>query len=313
MSLNKSVLALSAGLITAATGAMAAEELAPAQPPQTSDIRAAELPPVPGWYFSGAYGNRQVYAATDDDGNDVFPDTSVTQEVYGVGALYVMPQKVYDGTLGFYGVTTWQVIEGNPGGPLPAVDTGRQWVDAVIGAVWSKANYRMPDGPPMGPPPGYAYALGLQLTIPGGDGSLGSPVIQPNVAFTYRTDPILLDGTEFSTRVSYNHVTERESRLVPGFDYKDGDYIAIDFAVTERYRNFQFGLAGTYMKQIEDDIPGAGYPLPTAGRMEELAVGAVVNMDLGPTSAIRMKYTKGVSSANLSEGNLFGIQYITKF
>jgi len=165
----------------------------------------------------------------------------------------------------------------------------------------------------MGPPPGDAYSFGLRATLPGGDASLGSRVISPNAAFTYRTDPVLLDGTEVSARLSYNHVTERDSRLIPGFRYKDGDYLALDFAVTERYRNFQFGLAGTYMNAIEDDTPGAGYPGPVAGRMEELALGGVLNIDLGPSSAIKMKYTRNVTATNMSQGDLFAIQFVSKF
>lgn len=168
----------------------------------------------------------------------------------------------------------------------------------------------------MGPPPGYAYALGMEAVIPLGDASAGSLVIKPNVAYTYRTGPLWLDGTEFSGRISYNHVTERETRSpdprVTGH-YKDGDYIAADFAITERYKNFQFGLAGTYMKAIQDDKPGADYTGLKQGRMEELALGAVLNIDLGPTSGIKMKYTKGIKSKNLTAGDLFGITFVQKF
>lgn len=313
MYFTKYAVGLSAGLMTVASAAIAAEEGVPAQPPQTHDIRAAELPPVPGTYVGLAYGNRKVREVTDANGDGLFEDTDVTQQVVGISGLYVLPQKIYGGALGFYGVTTWQQIEGTPGGPIPPVDTGTEWVDMVLGVTWSKAQYRLPDGPPMGPPPGFVQSIGLQATIPGGDGSLGSVVISPNVALTYRTDPILLDGTEFSIRASYNHVTERESRIIDAFDYKDGDYLAFDFAVTERYKNFQFGFIGTYMLQIEDDEPGEGYPGPVAGRMEELALGVVLNMDLGPTSAIKARYTKGVEAKNMSQGDLFGIQYVQKF
>lgn len=313
MSSRLLALGLSAGLMTAATGAMAAEENAPAQPPQTHDIRAAELPPIPGFYGGLAYGTRLVRELTDDNGDAVFPDTSLTQHVVGLSGLYVLPQEFRGGNLGLYGVSTWQAVNGNPGGPIPAVDTGGEWVDAVVGVVWSKSEYQIPEGPPTGPPPGFAYALGLQATIPGGEGSLESFVISPNVSLTYRTEPLLLDGTEFSARLSYNHVRERDSGRIPGFTYKDGDYLALDFALTERYRNFQFGLIGTYMTQVQDDEPGAGYPGPNGGRMEELALGAVVNMDLGPTSAIKMRYTTGVSSSNLAAGDLFGVQFVQKF
>lgn len=313
MSLKKFAVGLSAGLMMTGTGVIAAEEGAPAQPPQTHDIRAAELPPVPGFYYGLAYGQRQVRDLTDSDGDAIFDNTDVTQQVLGVSGLYVLPQKFYGGSLGFYGVGTVQAVEGAPGGPFPEIDTGNEFVDFVVGATWSQATYRMPDGPPMGPPPGVAYAIGLQATIPGGDGSLGSLVVSPNVALTYRTDPILLDGTEFSIRGSYNHVTERDSGIVDGFKYKDGDYISFDAALTERYRNFQFGFVGTFMKQIEDDVPGEGYPLPPQGRMEELVLGVVLNMDLGPTSAIKARYGKGVSSKSMFEGDLFGIQYVRKF
>lgn len=248
---------------------------------------------------------------------DVFTDTDATETVKGLGLLYVMPRPVGSGRLGFYGVAAFQSLDGTLGGPLPAVSTNDQFIDAVVGAVWSHAKYEMPEGPPMGPPPGRAYSLGLQLTIPGGNASLGSLVVQPNIAYTYRTKPMLLDGTEFSARLAYNHVTERDSDIIPGTRCKDGDYIALDFAVTERYRNFQFGIAGTYMKQIQDDKPGAGYPvgaLPIGGgRMEELAIGPVLNIDLGPSTAIKIKYTKSVVSKSLTKGDLFGIIFVKKF
>lgn len=317
MKLSNYALGLVAGLMTAATGAMASERAAPAAPPQTHDIRSAELPPMPGLYGSIAYGQRKVSAIHDTNGDAVFPDTDATETVKGLGLLYVMPEPVGSGRLAFYGVTTFQDLDGTLGGGTPALNESNRWVDAVVGAVWSKAHYQMPEGPPMGPPPGYAYSFGLQATIPGGDGSLGSLVVSPHAAFTYRTKPILLDGTEFSARLTYNHVTTRDSDIVPGTRYKDGDYIALDFAITERYKMVTFGLAGTYMKQIEDDRAGAGYPvglLPFGGgRMEELAIGGVVNIDLGPTSALKVKYTKSVVAKNISKGNLLGIVYVRKF
>lgn len=314
MNNTKRAIALSAGLMTAATGAMAAETAGPAAPPQTHDLRAAELPPIPGWYGAIGVGIRDLTEFTNNNGDAIFPDTKGTQTVYALSAMYVMPEMYRGGRLAFLGVATLQDLDASLTASLPSQTLNKEPTDLTLGVIWSKAQYEMPDGPPMGPPPGRAFALGLETVFPIGDGSQGSIVVKPNIAYTYRTAAKWLDGTEVSGRLSYNHVTERTTNH-PVFtgEYKDGDYLAFDFAVTERYRNFQFGLAGTYMKAIQDDKPAANYTGPTAGRMEELALGAVLNVDLGPTSAVKMKYTKGVKSKNLVAGDLFQIAYIRKF
>jgi len=84
--------------------------------------------------------------------------------------------------------------------------------------------------------------------------NVGSNVytIAPSIALTY-TLPSLLgktlgDGTQFSVRVFYNEYTDQEDK-----DYRNGDIVNTDYSISQIKYNWQYGLAGSYYVQVQDD------------------------------------------------------------
>jgi hypothetical protein len=324
MASHKTILALITATAALAGTAEAAEVFATANTRGDVDVRAAELPPEPGFYVGTGlvyFNSRSLRGA---NGDEVFPDTKQDVAVPGVGLLYVMPDEFLGGRVGFsaqfaYGRndTTVTNLPAGPGGTSILGDN-YGFFDPVVGVRWSKGDYNMENAPEMGPPPGFIYSLSLDMTLPIGayeSGRVANPgfdafVLTPNVAMTYRTAPLLLDGTELSASLSYSRVFERDAGNT-GLPYKDGDFITADFALTERYKMFQFGLAGTYVDQVQDDqsdVPGTAN-----GRFETLSLGAVLAIDFSPTSGVKFKYLQDVHAENAFKDRRFSFGVYRKF
>lgn len=169
-------------------------------------------------------------------------------------------------------------------------------------------------------PVGFTLGVGLGVTIPIGsfeNTSVGYPgfnnwVLSPNIAFTYRTKPIFLDATEFSARLFYNHNFERDDST-GGFTYRDGDYLSGDFAVTERYGRFQFGLAGNIKWQIQDDEGTPATPASDGQRHKSIRIGPLLSVDFPEyRSTLTLKYLTDVYSRNAFKGDYLQLSFIRK-
>lgn len=290
------------------------------------DIRAAELPPEPGFYAGTGLVYFKSRSMRDANGNQLFPDTKQDIAVPGVGLLYVMPDEFLGGRVGFsaqfgYGrndTTVTNLPVGAGGSGIAGDNYGL--FDPVVGVRWSKGAYDLENAPQMGPPPGFVYSLGLDATLPFGSyesNRTGNPgfdtfVLSPNVAMTYRTAPLLLDGTEFSAAFSYNRVFQRDAAN-EGLPYTDGDFVTADFALTERYKMFQFGLAASYVKQVEDDVASPSRRTPAPGRFETLSLGAVLAVDFSPTSGVKLKYLADVHAESAFKDQRFSFGVYRKF
>jgi len=319
---------------TSGESALAAEFYQTVTPGATTDIRAAELPPEPGFYAVGGLWGNWRDSLRDGRGNEMFPDTDERLLQGQLGGLLVYPGEVLGGRLAssfvlVYGKHDLTVTKTLPA-DLSAKHTGM--FDAYSDLFfWSKSWYQGPPPgtageplpsadfvPPM--PVGFTLGLGLGVTIPIGtfDGAtVGNPgfnnwVLSPNVAFTYRTPPLLLDGTEFSARTFYNHNFERHDST-GGFSYRDGDYISADFAVTERYSRFQFGLAGNIKWQIEDDDGSPAVPATDGQRHKSIRIGPILAIDFPEhRSTITVKYLTDVYNRNSTEGDYLQLSFIRK-
>lgn len=289
-----------------------------------SDIRAAELPPVPGLYVGGGGVFSNIYAINDNEGRSVFPATHGTINSGFGGALFVYPGEVFGGrvasSIGF-SYTHHKVTASNGGFRLASDNYGFGDIYSDV-FYWSKGFYDPPPADPAllaGIPPlptGFAVAFGLGVTAPVGRyryDALGNPgfdswILSPNIAFTYRTKPYFLDGTEFSTRFFYNAVLEREDR---GRRYNDGNYVSIDWALTERWNRFQFGPTGNFAIQVEDDT--ANRPVVNGRYTNSIKLGALVAVDFPEYAAtLQLKYLRDVHAENNLSGELYIVRLAFK-
>jgi hypothetical protein len=321
-------------LLTAGQLANAAEFYQTTTPGAVNDIRAAELPPEPGLYaIGGVWGNMRD-RLNNGKGQSMYPDTSERLLQGQLGGLYVYPGELFGGRVASslvfaYGKHDMTITKTLPV-KLNSQNTG--FFDAYSDVFfWSKSWYQGPPPgavgqpvptagfvPPM--PVGFTLGLGLGLTMPTGkfdNAEVGNPgfnnwVVSPNIAFTYRTKPLLLDATEFSARVFYNHNFERKDST-GGFRYRDGDYLSADFAVTERYKNLQFGLAGNVNWQIQDD-EGSPAVNPTDGRRHvSLRLGPILAVDFPESrSTVSLKFLTDVYSRNAFQGNYLQLSFSRK-
>ncbi|MGR6429774.1 SphA family protein [Rhizobium sp. PAMB 3174] len=312
----------------------AAEFYQTVTPGATTDIRAAELPPEPGLYAIGGLWGSWRDRLNNGDGDAMYPDTEERTFMGQLGGLYVYPEEVLGGRMASslifaYGRHDLTVTNTLPV-DLSAKHTG--FYDAYSDVFfWSKSWY---EGPPPGAPGqpaptedfvppmpvGFTLGVGLGVTVPIGsfeNTSVGYPgfnnwVLSPNIAFTYRTKPIFLDATEFSARLFYNHNFERDDST-GGFTYRDGDYLSADFAVTERYGRFQFGLAGNIKWQIQDDEGTPATPASDGQRHKSIRIGPILSVDLPEyRSTLTLKYLTDVYSRNAFEGDYLQLSFIRK-
>ncbi len=312
----------------------AAEFYQTTTPGATTDIRAAELPPEPGLYAIGGLWGNWRDRLNDGNGNAMFPDTSERLVQGQLGGLYVYPGEIFGGRMASslvfaYGKHDLTITKTQPV-DLSSRNTG--FFDAYSDVFfWSKSWYEGPPPaaldqprpsadfiPPL--PVGLTLGFGLGVTVPIGrfdNTAVGNPgfnnwVLSPNVAFTYRTRPILLDATEFSARLFYNHNFERDNST-GGFSYRDGDYLSADFAVTERYSRFQFGLAGNIKWQIQDDDGSAAVPATGGQRHKSIRLGPVLAIDFPESrSTLSLKYLTDVYTRNAFDGDYLQLSFIRK-
>jgi hypothetical protein len=320
--------------LASAHGTRAAEFYQTVTPGATTDIRAAELPPEPGLYLVGGVTGFNRDALNGASGDPMFPDTEQKMRMGSLGGLYVYPQELLGGRMASslvftYGNSRTTITNTTPADLSSNISGSYDAYSDIF--FWSKSWY---EGPPPGSPGqqppspdyvppmpvGFTLGLGLGVTIPIGsfdNDEVGNPgfnnwVLSPNIAITYRTKPLLLDATEFSARLYYNHNFERED-ATGGFTYRDGDYLSLDFALTERYQRYQFGLAGNLKWQIEDDEGSMAVPAANGQRHRSLQLGPIISVDFPEyRSSISLKYLTDVVSKNAFDGQYLMLSFNRK-
>jgi hypothetical protein len=281
------IIAFSACLLFGFSGeaTRAAESFKPIGPIGGTDIRQAFLPP-PGLYGVGVgvVANVPRYWAQDQ----TFA-SSATPVIGGVGLLYVYDTELWGGKLGStifedyanqnFGLDGTKKSSSKGFGDIysdvlmwsrffPSEDYGKQSKDATV------------------MPYGLQVLVGLGMNFPVGKYNpnkkvnVGSNVytFSPNIALTYTTPSIFYDApghaTEFSARFFYNTYTKNHDT-----DYLTAPTASVDFAVTERVNQWQFGIAGTAFTQVADDkVHGQRHP-NDGNRASYLSLGPVVSYD----------------------------------
>lgn len=269
-----------------AGGAWALEGAAPTGPIGGTDVRSALLPPP------GLYG---VAVGADVAMGDLYTPigaipASGSTLVGGGALLYVYDTSFLGGSIAssiYAGYEQQCYGVRQPG--------ARTCVDGIIDIysdllLWS---FFIPDKHSSGQqggifpiPYGLAIQFGVGVGFPTGPWNLGSPLnvganfydIVPNIAFTYTIPSIFGlgagDATEFSTRIFHHFYTKNHDT-----NYKTGNILNIDWAITQRLDNWQFGLSGTYWSQVSNDEINGLMVGPDGNQAMGIAMGPVLSYD----------------------------------
>jgi hypothetical protein len=130
----------------------------------------------------------------------------------------------------------------------------------------------------------------------------------PLASVTYTSAPILAEGTEFSARMYWNnYLTNTDT------NYKTGDLINVDFAVTEHIGRFQVGLAGAFFTQLEDDWVN-GVAIPPDGRQATLlSLGGVAAYDMPEIGgSLKVKAMTGIIAENFVNSYGIAVTFVKK-
>ncbi|WP_158244422.1 MULTISPECIES: transporter [unclassified Pseudomonas] len=261
----------------------AAENIKPAGPIGGTDIRQAILPP-PGVYGVGigvGLGFPEYWTEDED------LDAKGGSRIFGVGGAIVYDMEVFGGNIASTAFASYErTCFGFKGGKkMCSEGQGDIYSDVLM---WSRnfpLGYERSQSAPW-IPYGLNVLVGLGVTLPTGKYDSSKMVnvsanvydFAPNVALTYIVPSIFGDqfgdATEFSARVFYNKYTENHDT-----DYQTGDLVSMDFAVSQRFGQWQVGLAGTGFVQIEDDDINGFTPPNNGNRAKSLSLGPVVSYD----------------------------------
>lgn len=303
--------------------AKAVEGPAAAGPIGGTDIRQAIAPP-PGLYVGGAFvGARTTrFVGPKDRQIPGLEDAQLGKVIGGPFALYVPDVTLWGGAIGLGGVLpfvhqcgrlfsgTSRECRSGMGDPYFEVDWARYF--------GTPRASKHPNAYPIAE--GLAVLLGLGVVVPIGDYSARDPLRQslsagtnvwdvaPSVAVTYTTAPIIAEGTEFSAKLFWNNYFANRKT-----DYRTGDLLNLDFAVTEHVGPMQIGLTGFYARQVEDDtIRGAAVP-PNGRRGELLQLGGVAAYDLPAlASSVKVKALTSAYAQNTVRSWAFVAAWVTR-
>ena len=278
----------------------AAEGPVAAGPIGGSDIRSAILPP-PGLYGGvlGLYNG--VTSLRDGSGHPppALDAVDLRAKVGGGFLAYVPNYQLFGGSIGLIGLVTAGEECGQVVSTVPRRCTSG-FGDPYVELDWSRFFGRVRPSRDAGAFPimeGLNISLGIGAVIPVGHYdqqlqashgiSLGNHTfdIAPSIAFTYTTTPLIAEGTEFSAKIYWNQYS---TNSVTG--YKAAPLVDVDFAITEHFGRWQVGLAGVYLRQVDNDRQNGVFVPPDGRRMQWLALGSVLNYDIASLgAAIRVK------------------------
>ena len=284
-------LSLSASVVFTNSAARAVEGGVYGAPLGGTDLRQAYLPPEPGLYggiagvSSRSPNFRDQYGNISTTSNPAFLYATIA----GAGLLYEYPFK----PLGFSLASSFQL---NYIGERQALTVGGKFLNGfATGLQDSFADYIFASkyiglfGAKPGDNAKLKYGLTVAVALSGeipigrynvnnfvnpGKNTL---ITIPNVALTYLTGPNLSfgDGTEISTRFFFD-TNARD----PASGYQGGNLIDLDYAISQRFGQFQAGVAGDYAQQLNGDHNSTfGLVTPGGNIYEKIDLGPVIAWD----------------------------------
>jgi hypothetical protein len=286
-----------------------------------TDIRTAYLPPKPGLYIGAVavIGTARELMDPDGEKSPILNPASYRAINQAIGLVFIYPFK----PLGFIVASTFQggiseqrqtlTIPGagfRKGTSVGAADsyTDLIYVSRHLGGRGANLNAHLPYGLTIGG--------GLALELPVGTvrvPNIPSPgknifITIPNASFTYLTGPrfSIGDGTEISARFFYE-ILKRDGIT----KVKSGNLVDLDWAVSERFKSVQFGVAGAFASQIAPDRLEDGSRVAPAGNYyERLSLGAVAAYDLpGAGGTVKLKALFPVRATNSYNATVASISY----
>lgn len=286
----------------------------PAGPLGGTDISQALLPP-PGFYGSwyGAMGTAKRWF--ESDGSTSALSANILGSGFGVAVVY--PIKIFDGaimsTIGSGYQRTCAQGECSRGGRDIYADLffWSRFFPAYTDNKWPEEKVKIPYG--------VAIAFGLGIQFPTGQYSSGSKAnvgsnvydFAPSVAVTYTTPSLLGEyfgqATEYSGRMFVNNYTENHVS-----DYQSGRMLSLDFALTQRHNRWQYGLAGTGLYQVEDDVVKGKN---IGNRTKYLQPGVIVSYNFildGKASSVTAKLLSAVDGRNTVSATSFYLRLVTE-
>jgi hypothetical protein len=286
----KSLATLGLMLAGASTSAYAVEGGIYGAPLGGTDVRQAYLPPSPGLY--GGLANVGIVGSkfTNQYGGSTNGPAYVTTDAVGAGFLYVYPYN----PLGFTIASSFQLnYQPTSTQALTVNGVHKQGHGSGVADSYSDLFYASHYVGLMGATPGsnqklkygLTAAFGLAAEIPIGaytatnfiNTGKNTFITIPNMALTYTTGPnmALFDATEISTRFFFD--TNKRNTLS---GYQGGNLVDLDFSITQRLGNFQFGGAGVFAQQITSDHSATNAVVaPDGNKYMKLDVGPVLLYD----------------------------------
>jgi hypothetical protein len=254
-----------------------------------TDVRQAYLPPSPGLY--GALVGVGILAPTSRDqyGSAAKGNNYTYTQVGGASLLYVHAFNPF----GFTVASSFQLNYASTYQAL-TVNGVRKFGHASgfqdsYSDLFYASHYIGLFGAQPGSNPKLRYGLtaafGLAAEIPLGSYSVtnfvnparNTFIAIPNVALTYLTGPNLsfFDATEVSARFFFD-----TSKRNPASGYQGGNLVDLDYSVSQRAGNFQFGVAGVIAQQLNGDRNTGGASVaPDGNKYAKVDVGPVLLYD----------------------------------
>ncbi len=275
-----------------------------------TDIRNAYLPAASGFYAAVADvpGVSTYYTGNAGTPSKVITRLNLTYDITAASLLYVYPFKFLGGTLASDVQLSYDPYVRFSVNNMTQRISG--WGDMYADiAKWSYY-FGTPQVPPSGSRP-LPYGLTIQpaysMIFPIGTYNThqfttaghNDYFIIPNLAASYLTQPNFLgDGVEFSGHLFYDHALSN-----PLTDYKSGDVIDLDFAVSGRDGRFQYGIAGFGAVQIGRDTRN-GTTVPISGKyFDVFKLGPVLEYDIPSLGmSLKAKLQLPIYSRNSTRG-----------
>ena len=229
-----------------------------------TDLRQAYLPPEPGLYggIAGVSSRSPYYRDQNGNLSATANPAFLYATIAGAGLLYEYPFKPF-------GISLASTFQLNYIGERQALTAGGKFLNGYAAGLQDSfadflfaSKYLGLFGAVPGDNPKLRYgltgAIALSAELPIGKYNVNNFVNPgkntyitiPNIALTYLTGPNLSfgDGTEISTRFFFD-TNARNS--ISG--YQGGNLIDLDYSISQRFGQFQAGVAGDYAQQLNGD------------------------------------------------------------